>query len=68
MTGTWLVFRSRCLLDLSAGLLKEFGSGQKLGAILLHDLGWLLLDIVTTLHRPISSAVTQVISEIISCI
>ena len=50
----------------TAGLLKEAGSCQKSGAILLHDLGWVLLNIVTALHRPVSSAVTQVIPEIIS--
>ena len=44
MTGTWLFVRSRCLLDHTAGLLKEASSGQKSGASLLHDLGWVPYD------------------------
>ena len=40
MTGTWLFVRSRCVLDHTAGLLKEASSGQKSGASLPHDLGW----------------------------
>ena len=63
MIGTWLFLRFRCLLDLTAGLLKEAVSCQRSGAILLHDLGWVLLNIVTALQRPVSSAVTQVIQR-----